>query len=97
MVNLRLTKMQVQEILLWAGYYKYMLKEVGMGMDKDEIDLHLKIFKTSRPTETIEEIEKEFYSRYPDKEGWYEGMVRKLNKPTFSSTTPEPEKHNKVD
>ena len=72
MVNLKLTKMQIQEILVWAGHYRTMLKEIRMGFDKDEIELHLKIFRTTGlPDE-------EFYARYPEKEGYYEGMVRKL-------------------
>jgi hypothetical protein len=77
MVYLRLTKMQVQEILLWAQHYRDMLKEVGMGFDRDEIDLHLKIFLSlSKETGHTEE---EFYSRYPDRQGWFERQAKSLS------------------
>ena len=85
--------MQVQEILVWAGHYRDMLKEIGMGFDKDEIELQLKIFRTTGLSD------EEFYARYPEKEGYYEGMVRKITAkkkidgsppPTESSGVSEP-------
>ena len=41
--------MQIQEILVWADYYRSMLKDIRMGFDKDEIELHKKIFRTVHP------------------------------------------------
>lgn len=66
MVNLKLTKMQVQEILVWGAHYSDMIKEVGMKFEKDEVELYLKIFLTSRTGETVEESTEELYSRYPE-------------------------------
>jgi len=74
MVNLRLTKMQVNEILVWAETYRSQCEEVGMGFDKDEIDLHLKIFLSLGGYHT----EEEFWARHPDKVGWHERMEAKL-------------------
>jgi hypothetical protein len=66
MVNLRLTKMQIQEILLWGVTHNDMLKEVGMAFEKDQIELYIKIFLTTRKGETLDESIDELYSRFPE-------------------------------
>jgi len=66
MVNLRLTKMQIQEILLWGVTHNDMLKEVGMAFEKDQIKLYIKIFLTTRKGETLDESIDELYSRFPE-------------------------------
>ena len=66
MVNLKLTKMQIQEILVWGAHYSDMVKEVGMKFEKDEIELYAKIFLTSRKGETVEESMQELYARNPE-------------------------------
>ena len=43
MVNLRLTKMQVQEICLWGQWYQDHMKELRVPFESDEIELLVKL------------------------------------------------------
>ena len=43
MVNLRLKKMEVQELRLWGHYYKKSQAEIGLGWDEDQKELIIKL------------------------------------------------------
>ena len=68
MVNIRITQMQLQELLLWGAAYADERKETGVKFEKDEIDLYKKLFLISRKqfNETEEESLKELYCRNPE-------------------------------
>lgn len=66
MATLRLTKNEIQELLVWGTKYNDMIKEIGMKFREDEIKLYTKLFLLSRINETKEMSILELHSRFPE-------------------------------
>jgi hypothetical protein len=68
MVNIRITQMQLDQLLLWGATYADECKETRVKFEKDEIELYRKLFLISRKplNETEEKSLEELYSRFPE-------------------------------
>lgn len=89
MVNLKLTKMQVHELLVWGTSYNEILKGVGMKFEEDEIALYAKLFLASR-SETVSKSKEELIVRFP---AWAETLnslpiLKKVDKHVKTKRTP---------